>query len=306
MKNNNKLFTYLIACRPNHWTKNLIVFAAPLFSFQFSDFQIWISSAWAFLSFCFISSAVYLLNDIIDIKADQSHPVKKFRPIASGLLSKKIAYLISFLLTILSFSLAKYVDVFLALLVAIYLFVQILYCLKLKNEPLLDLQCISSGFLIRAIAGGLASGLYLSPWFLLTIWLISLFLAVEKRKAELKNLKNNNFNSRKVLKRYSLPLLLRIESLVSTGAFMSYSLWSAGPLLNGASTSLMLLTLPLVLTGIFRYQLLSDESYLRDNILPYKNRLTEKPEKIIFQDKGIKYIIISWFIVVLIISLFAT
>ena len=200
---------------------------------------------------------------------------------------------------------ARYVDSFLLLLVAIYLFVQILYCLKLKNEPLLDLQCISSGFLIRASAGGVASGLYISPWFLLTIWLVSLFLAVEKRKAELKNLKSDNFNSRKVLKRYSLPLLLRIESLVSTGAFMSYSLWSAGPLLNGASTSLMLLTLPFVLTGIFRYQLLSDEVYLRETSLPNKNRLTEKPEKIIVQDKGIKYTIFSWFIVVLIIGLYS-
>ena len=190
-------------------------------------------------------------------------------------------------------------------MIAIYLIIQTIYSLKLKNQPLLDLQCIASGFLLRAISGGIAADLELSPWFLLSVWLISLFLAVEKRKAELKLFNNKNYMSRKVLRRYSLELLSKIETLVLNSAFITYSLWSAGPILNGAKTSWMLATIPFVLTGILRYQLISDEfnstKYNQENI----NRSPERPERLIFYDKGIRYILLFWFLEVLIIGFFS-
>ena len=283
------------ASRPRHWTKNLLVFTAPLFSFQ-ADIIIWEKSIQALICFCLLSSAVYIFNDVIDAKSDRSHPIKKYRPIAAKLLSIKIAFIFSFTLILLSLYLGFLVSNSLLLILFIYLIIQIIYCLKLKEEPLFDLICIASGFLLRAIAGGVSSDLFISPWFLLSIGLLALFLALEKRKAELRNIGSTNLTTRKVLKRYSLPLLLRLESLVATSSFVTYSLWAAGPALAGAKTSWMLLTVPFVLIGIFQYQLLSDPEEANRR---YKNdslRTAENPEEILLKDKGIRITVISWLI----------
>ena len=253
-----KKFNYLIrACRPNQWTKNLLVFAAPLFTFDYGK-NIWSPSFIAFVSFCLISSAIYLFNDCIDIQSDRKHPVKYKRPIAAGFISKKLALLSSFTLIILSIILALMLSRYLLFVILIYLLIQICYCLQLKKTSLLDLFCISSGFLLRSFSGLIASNLLLSPWFILSAGLLSLFLAVEKRKAELLITQKTGVITRTVLKYYSFSLLSRLESTLATSAFICYSLWAAGPTLNGAPTSLMLLTTPLVLIGIFRYQLLGD------------------------------------------------
>ena len=299
---NNKFLIILKAWRVDQWSKNLLVFSAPLFTFQFSNYHILISSFYTFLSFCLISSSIYLVNDIVDAEADKKHPVKKYRPIASGLLSKSNALIFSFLLACLSLFIASSINILLIGIISIYLLLQITYSFKLKNKPLLDIQCIASGFLLRAMAGGIASGLYLSPWFLLTVWLISLFLAVEKRKAELIISDKEVFASRKVLRKYSLPFLKKIETIAVTSAFITYCLWSAGPLLNGAKTSWMLITVPFVLTGILRYQLLSDEFYSQNSYQENINRSPERPEKVIFHEKGIRYIILLWTSIVILIG----
>ena len=131
-----------------------------------------------------------------------------------------------------------------------------------------------------------------------------MFLAVEKRKAELKVIQGQErVTTRKVLERYSLPLLLRLEALVSTSTFMSYSLWAAGPSLNGAKTSWMLLTVPFVLVGIFRYQLLSDPEEAERRSILYPDRTSEKPEKILIGDRGIKLTLLGWFLSTVLIGL---
>ena len=290
----------LFACRPRQWVKNFLVFAAPLFTFQFSNSEIWFSASTAFISFCLVSSSIYLLNDVIDIKADRSHPLKRLRPIASGKVSTREALLTSFLIFVVSMTITSIISATLFGLVFAYAIIQIGYCLRLKHEPLLDIFCISSGFLLRAMAGGV----YLSPWFLLTVGLLALFLAVEKRKAELKISQDRETLTRLVLERYSLPLLLRLESLLSTAAFMSYALWASGPILNGASTSWMLLTVPLVLLGIFRYQLLSDPDEADRRKLLYPNRTTEKPEEILFGDRGIRLILLGWLLMTVLVGVF--
>jgi decaprenyl-phosphate phosphoribosyltransferase len=286
---------YLIrACRPNQYSKNLLVFAAPLFAFQFGELEIWVRACGAMLAFCLISSSIYLLNDSLDLKSDRQHPTKCFRPIAAGLVSVPKALTTSALLVLSSLTLAAGVSQSLAAVLLVYALIQVGYSLHLKNEPLLDLFCIASGFLLRAIAGGVAANLTLSPWFLLTVGLLAMFLAVEKRKAELQVLKRQVEISRKVLKRYSLPLLLRLESLVSTSAFMSYALWAAGPALQGASTRWMLLTVPFVLVGICRYQLLSDPEEAERRLEVNCKFTTEKPEDILFHDRGIKFTVLGW------------
>ena len=289
------------ACRPRQWTKNLLVFAAPLFAFTV-DADIWLAASGSLVAFCLISSAIYLLNDSLDVEADRQHPRKRYRPIAAGQVSLPLALTTSALLVVLSLALAAAVSAPLAGVILAYGLIQVAYCLRLKREPLLDLFCISAGFLLRAMAGGVAAQLALSPWFLLTVGLLALFLAVEKRKAELQIALGRGVMTRQVLERYSLPLLLRLEGLVSTSAFMSYSLWAAGPALNGASTSWMLLTVPFVLVGIFRYQLLSDpeEAERRRSMNP--DRTSEKPEEILLGDRGIKLTLLGWLITTAVIG----
>ena len=277
------------------------MFAAPLFAFRL-DTGIWLQAGGALVAFCLISSAIYLLNDSLDVNADRAHPIKRNRPIAAGLVSVASALTTAALLAVVSLSMAAAVSVPLAGLVLAYMLIQVGYCIQFKRVVLLDLFSISSGFLLRAVAGGVAADLSLSPWFLLTVGLLALFLAIEKRKAELRGVQDQGVITRAVLERYSLPLLLRLESLVSTSAFMSYSLWAAGPALNGASTSWMLLTVPFVLVGIFRYQLLSDPEEAERRRSSNHDRTAEKPEELLLGDRGIKLTLIGWFLTTAVIG----
>lgn len=287
------IHSLIAACRPRQWTKNLLVYASALFSFQLNP-QIWWASTEALAAFCLISSAVYLLNDVIDREADRAHPSKCRRPIASGALPVPIALVAAAVISALSLLIAAAVTPGLAAVITGYALIQIAYCLGLKRQPLLDLFCIASGFLLRALAGLVATGLGASPWFLLTIGLLALFLAVEKRKAELRISLDRGVVTRQVLLRYSLPLLQRLESLVASSAFMAYALWSAGPTLRGASTSWMLLTVPFVIAGIFRYQLLSDPEETERRCARYPDRNCEKPEEILLGDRGIQLTLLGW------------
>lgn len=290
------------ACRPRQWTKNLLVFAAPLFAFRF-DANVWLPATEALVAFCLISSAIYLLNDCLDVAADRAHPSKRNRPIASGLVSMPAAQATAAVLAVVSLTLAALVGPALAGCVLLYGLIQVGYCMQLKRVPLLDLFCIASGFLLRAIAGAVAAQVPPSPWFLLTAGLLALFLAIEKRKAELRVAQDQGVITRRVLERYSLPLLLRLESTVVTSAFMSYSLWAAGPALRGAPTSWMLLTVPFVLAGLFRYQLLSDPEEQERRTERAPNQNSEKPEEILLGDLGIKLTLVGWMITTAIIGL---
>lgn len=295
-------FPLLQACRPRQWSKNLLVFAAPLFSFRF-EAHVWLAAFGALLAFCLISSAVYLLNDCMDVAADRAHPSKRHRPIAAGRVSVPAALTTAALLTLASLSLAAWITPALAGVILLYGLIQVGYCLQLKRMPLLDLFCIASGFLLRAIAGVVAGGFGFSPWFLLTVGLLALFLAIEKRKAELRVAQDRGVITRMVLERYSLPLLLRLESLVATSAFISYSLWAAGPALNGAATSWMLLTVPFALVGIFRYQLLSDPEEAERRRERAPDRTSEKPEEILLGDRGIQLTLCGWLLTVVLVGL---
>jgi decaprenyl-phosphate phosphoribosyltransferase len=288
-----RLPAWLEACRPRQWTKNLLVFAAPLFAFRLEP-RIWAAAFVALVAFCLISSAIYLLNDCLDVEADRAHPSKRYRPIAAGVLSVRNALALAAVLATLSLLLAATINPALDAVVFLYALIQLAYCFWLKRQPLLDLFCIASGFMLRAIAGVLAADLGFSPWFLLTVGLLALFLAIEKRKAELRVSESRGVITRHVLARYSLPLLLRLESLVATSAFLSYALWAAGPSLKGAPTSWMLLTVPMVLIGIFRYQLLSDPHESERRRLFSPERTTEKPEEILLGDRGIQLTLLAW------------
>ena len=296
------LNTFLRASRIRQWSKNLLVFSAAIFE-KNQSWTLWSSCCIAFLSFCCISSFIYLVNDILDKDADRQHPLKRFRPIASGALSTRRGLFFAFAWLVASLLIALSTNWTVVATVVIYALIQLGYCFGLKRQPLIDLFCIASGFLLRALAGVAASDGRWSPWFLLTVGLLALFLAVEKRKAELRTALNRGVITRKVLLRYSLPLLQRLESLVASSSFMAYSLWSAGPALNGAESSWMLLSVPFVLVGIFRYQLLSDPDEAERRIQMSPDQTTEKPEEILLSDKGIQLTLMGWLITVISVNL---
>jgi 4-hydroxybenzoate polyprenyltransferase len=219
--------------------------------------------------------------------------------------SRKLAISLSLVLAIISLFISALLSVYLLLTILIYAIIQILYCVSLKRIPVVDLFCISSGFLLRALSGAAASKILVSPWFLLTVGLLALFLAIEKRKAELRISCVEQGSTRSVLRRYSLSLLLRLESIVATSSFMSYSLWSAGPSLKGAPTSWMLITIPFVLLGIFRYQLLSDPDENDRRSSNYQGYTPEKPEEILLNDRGMQCIIAAWTVSVVLVGFIA-
>ena len=295
------IFSLIKACRPIQWTKNLLVFASILFSFQFSKL-IFLNSIYGFISFCLISSAIYLFNDIRDISRDKLHPHKRFRPIARGELSKSFATFCYLSFSFIGLCIAFMISKAFLLIISLYLIIQIAYCIELKRKPILDIFCIASGFLLRALSGVIATGVSFSPWFILTIALLALFLAVEKRKAELIIFKKTSILTRDILKIYTLPLLLRYESLLVSGTFISYSLWAAGPSLNGASSPWMLITLPFVLLGIFRYQFISDPQVSETKKYKNKSISSESPEKILIFDNFIRNVVILWLITVFLVG----
>lgn len=293
-------FPYLVALRPHQWTKNLIVFAAPVFAFSL-DWRSLGGSLLAFVLFCAASSSFYLLNDIADVKADRQHPIKCQRPIAAGQVKIPIALAMALALLTSALIIGWGKSPALGITLIGYALLQVAYNLKLKRTPLLDILAIATGFVLRAYAGAAASGIVLSVWFIFCTAMLALFLAVEKRKAELRLLQIRGGKTRAVLKSYSLNLLTRMESMVTTGAFMGYALWSSGPVVNGASTPWMMLTFPFVLYGIFRYQMLSDS---KEQIDDYqggvnKHEQTERPEEILLTDIPILLTVVGWVMMIL-------
>ena len=295
----NIIKNLFLASRPNQWTKNLLVFLAPLFAFSF-DTQTLLTSIKAFIAFCLISSSIYLINDSIDKDKDKEHPTKKFRAIASGLVSIKSAFLLSLVYLSLSLFVGFSINIFFGFILVLYFLVQILYCFKLKQIPIIEFFCIASGFILRSVAGGVAANIFISSWFLLSVGMLSLFLAVEKRKAEIVNLQNSKLNTRKVLKSYSLTLINKFEAVLTSSTIMTYSLWAYGPSIGGSKSPLMIITIPLVMLGIFRYQMLSDIK--QNRILKKSNINLETPEKIIFTDKPIQIIVLSWLLIIIYIG----
>ncbi|MCP3776526.1 decaprenyl-phosphate phosphoribosyltransferase [Paenibacillus sp. MZ04-78.2] len=279
----------IMQLRPKQWTKNLLVFSALVFSID--KFQMWHVQAnvVAFFLFCFVSGCVYIVNDFMDREADRNHPEKRNRPMASGRLNPGIALGFGSVLLAVSLGIAFYQNMLFGLLLLLYFAINVAYSLKLKHVVILDLMIIASGFVLRAIGGGLVIGSSFTPWFLLCIFLLSLFLAIGKRRHELLLLKHNKGTHRKVLEHYSEPLLNQMSGIVTTLAIMSYSLFT---FMSGHTIYLMW-TIPFVIYGIFRYLYLI-------HVLGKGG----KPEAMLFEDKGILTAVVLFGLsVVIILSL---
>jgi decaprenyl-phosphate phosphoribosyltransferase len=226
----NLLSGVVKAVRPRQWVKNLLVFAAPLFAFggdvQYDIRDVLVKVSIAFVVFCMAASCVYLVNDARDVEADRAHPTKRFRPIAAGVVPVGLAYGLAAVLAAASLGIAWFVTPNLALVMAIYIAVQMGYCFGLKHQAVLDICIVSSGFLIRAIAGGVAANIPLSQWFLLVMAFGSLFMVAGKRYAELQLAERTGAKIRKSLESYTSTYLRFVWTLSATAVVLCYGLWA--------------------------------------------------------------------------------
>jgi decaprenyl-phosphate phosphoribosyltransferase len=299
-----KFSAYVRELRVKQWTKNLIVFAAPLFAFNFTNRSL-SGSLLAFSLFCCASSSFYVINDIIDVESDRLHPVKCQRPIAAGAIGISEAMIVAAMLLGGAAIVGYWKSFGLGTAILGYALLQVAYNFKLKHKIIVDVLAIATGFVLRACGGAAATGIVLSHWFLLCTAMLALFLGIEKRKAELRLSEIKGRKSRAVLHRYSLPLLIRMESVVTNGTIIFYAIWSSGPTFKGSSTPWMMLTIPFVLYGIFRYQLLSDpQEIARTNPELEQGGKTERPEEMLLGDRLLLLTAIGWICTVFAVQLF--
>ena len=216
---------WLRAMRPKQWVKNVLVLAAPLAAGRLFEPAVLLASLWAFISFSLVSASIYLINDSRDIEADRLHPKKQFRPIAAGELSVNTAYILATITLAASLALGFWVARDLGITLAVYWVLQVVYSFFLKHQPIIDLAMVAAGFLLRAVAGGVASGLVLSQWFLLVASFGSLFMVAGKRYSELKEL-GTDAGTRASLERYTKSYLREVWSVSIAIVIRSYSLWA--------------------------------------------------------------------------------
>lgn len=236
--------------RPKQWVKNLVLFAALVFDHKLLEPLPLLYSVLGFGLLCLLSSTVYFINDLADIEKDRQHPKKRFRPLASGALRPPVA--VGAVAVLLAFTLpaAFALNERFGVIAAVYLGVNLLYSFYLKHVVLVDVLVVALGYLLRVGAGAAIIEVTISPWLYICMTLLALFMGFGKRRGELLTLKAND--TRKVLSEYSLPFLDELINLVATSTLMAYSLYTfSAP--NLPPNNAMMLTIPLVMYGVFRY-----------------------------------------------------
>ncbi len=272
------------SARPYQWPKNLVLFAALIFSKNLFDFELLEKNFWGFLVFCLASSSLYLLNDAIDFASDANHPLKSKRPIASGRLARSAAFGVSTVGLALSLIWAYVLGEKFALGVALFMTVNFAYSFYFKRFVILDAMLLAAGFVLRAVAGGWLIGAPISDWLVICTLLLSLFLGFSKRRAELILLEDEAKSHRASLEHYSPYLLDQLIGVVTASTVVAYTFYTLSPEVKEKLGSTHLyLTVPFVLFGIFRYL-----------YLVHQKTEGGDPTKTIFSDLPLVLGIILW------------
>ncbi|NHN31941.1 decaprenyl-phosphate phosphoribosyltransferase [Paenibacillus agricola] len=266
------LHEIFVLMRPKQWTKNLLVFAALTFSVRTAHVYMLGQAIIGFILFCLVSSCVYILNDYVDREGDRAHPEKRHRPLASGTMNPQVALAFGVVMLSACLFIAFRFHLSFGLVLLLYFILNVLYSLRLKHVVIIDVLIVASGFVLRAVGGGLVIGVPLTPWFLICTLLLALFLAISKRRHELFLLKTAKGEHRQVLEHYSMDLLNQMNAIVTTATIMSYALFT----FTSGHTIHLMWTLILVLYGIFRYLYLI---HVEDQ--------GGKPDRILLEDKHI-------------------
>lgn len=278
-----KAVTFIEALRPKQWAKNVFCFAALVFDQRMTDRPSLVLGLVAFAVFCALSSSVYLFNDVMDRQGDRQHPLKRFRPVASGRITIRTAIVGSLLLALVGMAGAVLADGSFAAVAAAYLLLNLAYSLWLKRVVILDVMLIASGFLLRAWAGGEIMDVVVSNWLILCTGLIALFLGFVKRRQELVALSGAD-RQRPTLREYSLPFLDQMIAIVTASTVVAYSLYAfSEEVAQRLGSRWMGLTIPFVLFGIFRYL-----------YLVHRRGAGENPAALVTSDRALLATMLLW------------
>jgi 4-hydroxybenzoate polyprenyltransferase len=278
-----QLFYLVETMRPKQWTKNLIIFAALVFDNKLLHIPSFLQSFAGFVLFCLISGVVYTLNDILDIEKDQLHPKKRYRPLPSGQLSKQIALMAVICIAVVSLILAAWLNLYFLIILLSYLILQLAYAFILKDIVLLDVMAIAAGFVLRVSAGTpLVQAERFSPWLYICTTLLALFLGLCKRRGEIILLEREAENHRATLKLYNIYLLDQLINMVTASTIVAYALYTfSAP--NLPENYTMMLTIPFVIYGLFRYM-----------YLIHAEECTLPPDEVLLTDKPFLINILLW------------
>ncbi len=289
------LWHLLRTMRPRQWIKNVFVFTALLFSEErlWLEFDAFIRVCVAFAAFCMAASAIYLINDLVDIEKDRAHPRKRNRPLASGKLSPLVAAIAAVVLISITLPIAYWIDRqdlgFLTVLVTYIVIQGLLYTYWLKHVVILDILIIAAGFVLRTVAGAAVLDISITSWLLVCMGLLALFLGIGKRRHELVLLDDGAGEHRRILTEYSIPLLDQMMSIVTASIVMAYSMTTfSAPVAPKEPYPVLMITIPFVVYAIFRYLYLI---YQRDG--------GGSPEDLVLQDVPLAGSIVLWGMTVL-------
>lgn len=285
----------IISMRPRQWFKNLFLFAGLVFSLRLLHFEFFIRTFTGFVLFSLLSGGVYIINDLVDFDKDRNHPEKKDRPIPSLRLNKSHALIFALFLVPSVIILGFYINLNYGIIQIIYLLIQVFYSFIGKNIVILDVMLISAGFVMRAIAGSAVINIGISHWLLICTLLISIFLALCKRRHELVYIKEfNSAETRSVLSSYQVNMIDQMISIVAAVTLMAYTLYTISPdVVSKFRTHNLLFTIPMVLFGIFRYL-----------YIVHVKKQGSSPEKVLLTDMPMVINIVIWFIMVVLVLYF--
>ena len=272
----------LISLRPRQWTKNGLLFLGLVFARCLGDPNLVVRASLAFVDFCLLASATYLVNDLVDLEQDRQHPTKRKRPIASGLLPGGLAGGTAVVLLIAALALAAVLGTPFASTALLYLALTFSYSLWLKHVVIVDVLTVAAGFVLRAAAGAVVIAVPISPWLYVCTMLGALFLAIGKRRHELVLLEGSATNHRPILEEYNLTLLDQMISVVTSATVIAYSLYSFSAE-NLPRNGAMMLTVPFLLYGIFRYL-----------YLIHVKQVGGAPEDLLLSDRHLLATVFGW------------
>jgi 4-hydroxybenzoate polyprenyltransferase len=285
------LTAVLVSLRPRQWVKNLFVFGGLVFGQRLFDLPAVGTALAAFVVFCGLSGAIYLLNDVADRDKDRLHPDKRTRPVASGRLPAGVALGAATALIVTGLTAAIWLSLPFGLAAAAYVVLLSAYSAWLKHVVIVDVLVVALGFVLRAAGGALAIGVAISGWLLICTILLALFLALGKRRHEVLTLEEGAARHRPILAEYSAGLLDQMIAVVTASTVTAYALYTMSPeTVAKFHTSLLPLTLPFVLYGIFRYL-----------YLLYRRQLGGNPSDMVVRDRALLVNTLLWLVVVLLI-----
>ncbi len=275
---------YLQILRISNWIKNLFIFIPLFFSSELLNSQKIFPTIFALIGFSFVSSFVYIINDIFDIEFDKKHPLKKYRPIASGNVSIVNSLLIGFPLLLAGLFIIHRISVESFILTLIYILLNLLYSLILKNVPIIDFIIISIGFVLRIYIGGYIGEIILSQWIIILVFLISLFIAITKRRDDVFQFQNKNKINRKVVTKYNLEFMDKSITIITAVLIVTYILFiSSGEVINRYQSDYLFFTVLPVLIGLLRY-----------NQITYVYNKSGSPIDTLFKDRFLQITLMSW------------